>query len=459
VSIAGLQELQRKLVLRLQEVAAETGVPGIAVSASISGTEVAAQVGHACLEKGSRLSDSSRFEISCLMKFLISSFAMQEVVRGNIRPDAPIAEYLPEFEVQSLGGRPICIGDLMSHCSGLRGLDISQARVKWTFSWEQLVLHIRANRPSFPPGSMFNYEHSEHVLLAEILSRRFGAPLGELLSNEIFGPLRVELGSPKADRQSDARYVGQHAFASAAGRYVASPMPAFGSFWKYSLPDSTLTLSEIRRAAEWVMRAAGGRGLTDELTRPVIGIPTQVPSGKAVEVLPKAFGRICAQYGGGVVGHNGSSFGQTIALRMDVPADISIVVGVNAWVPAARDRAADVALRILRGEGSENRYGPDSTPVQFEIEELCGDFSYNELEGTYAGSYGTQVIVTEQDGKLTLKIGSDRSELTRISIARAPTGRYRMTSPRPASCAFVPHPTDSTPVCFLGVHSYRKLGT
>lgn len=452
-----LSDLQSELEGGLQQIAVVTGVPGIAVSASIRGASLSAQVGHACLERGTKLSEASRFEMSCLMKFLISSFTMQEVARGSIGLDAAIESHLPELQISTISERPITIANLASHSSGLRGLDISQGRTKWAFSWEQLVQHIRGSRPSFPPGCVFNYEHSEHILLAEVLKRHFRTEVEELLTAEIFGPLDIERSTPATDRKSDSRYVGQHAFAASVGRYVPSPMPAFGSFWKYSLPDATLTLTEIRRAAEWVMRNAARSGLADVLTRPVVDIPAQVRSSATAEDIPKSFGHICGQYGSGVIGHNGSSFGQTIGLRMDVVKDISVAVGINAWAPATRDLAAHFVLRLLRGAPSGKCAGHDSQPIRFQISDLIGSFGLKDLVGTYVGSYGTQVVVSERDKNVTLLVGAARSEPHRISINRMQNGEYEMASRRPVSCAFEPHPVDATPVCFLGVHSYRKL--
>lgn len=233
-------------------------------------------------------------------------------------------------------------------------------------------------------------------------------------------------------------------------------MPAFGSFWKYSLPDSTLTLAEIRRAAEWVMHGAAKSGLADFLTRPAVDIPVQVRSAATAEDIPKSFGHICGQYGSGVTGHNGSSFGQTIGLRMDVAENIAIVVGTNAWAPSARDLAADFVLRLLRGTPCRDCSVHDNQLTRFEIGDLIGSFSLKDLVGTYVGSYGTQVVVDEQDGNLTLLVGAAKSEPYRILISRTQSGEYEMAARRPVSCAFVTHPVDASPVCFLGVHSYRK---
>lgn len=450
-----LSALQDELANGLQEIATATGVPGIAVSASVRGARVSAQAGRACLERGTKLSESSRFELSCLMKFLISSFTMQKMARGNISLDAELGSYIPELGLEGGQEGPITVGDLMSHSSGLRGLDVSQGRTKWAFSWEHLVQHIRASVPSFPPGCVFNYEHSEHILLAEMLKRHFDAELDELLEAEIFGPLGIERSKPATDRKSDDRYVGQHAFAASSGRYVPSPMPPFGSFWKYSLPDSTLSLGDVLLAAEWVMHSAAGSGLMEHLTRPVVEIPSQVKSAPTAEDIPRSFGHICGQYGPGVVGHNGSSFGQTIALRMVPEASVAVVIGINAWAPSARDLTAEFVLSLLRGTQRSACGARESQSIRFGIGDLVGLFNPKDLAGTYVGSYGTQVVVEERNGNLTLLVGAGRSEAHRILVNRAQGDEYEITSRRPVSCAFAAHPVDGTPVCFLGVHSYR----
>src|SRR5581483_9221116 len=68
-------------------------------------------------------------------------------------------------------------------------------------------------------------------------------------------------------------------------------------------------------------------------------LPPQVVSGLRSEEIPTSFGMGFGLYRNGILGHNGSMSGQTCTLKIDLLNDVAIAVGVNAWVPYARDSA------------------------------------------------------------------------------------------------------------------------
>jgi CubicO group peptidase (beta-lactamase class C family) len=54
---------------------------------------------------------------------------------------------------------------------------------------------LRAAPPLFAPGSVFSYEHTESVLLAEIVRRSTGRASLELIAEQLLAPLGIEAGS------------------------------------------------------------------------------------------------------------------------------------------------------------------------------------------------------------------------------------------------------------------------
>ena len=73
----------------------------------------------------------------------------------------------------------ICAWHLLNHTSGYRGVDVSDGAVRWGFSWDKLVRHLQQHERLFAPGAVFNYEHTEHVLLAELIRRQSGRMAAE----------------------------------------------------------------------------------------------------------------------------------------------------------------------------------------------------------------------------------------------------------------------------------------
>lgn len=438
----------------LETVIHETGVPGIAAAVSVAGERSCAHVGLASLESGTAFSASSRFEVSCLMKLFVSVLVHELVSEGRLDLDAPLGAHLDELRDSEVGGG-VRVGHLLSHSSGYRGLDITEARTKWGCTWPVLMELLRSRPLSFPPGWAFNYEHSEHVILGEILARMYGRRgLRDLVQERLFTPLGVHPGRAADDRRDAQAYVAQHIYAPAAGRFVPCGMPALASFWGASLPDMTLTLVDLLRVGEWLL--CDKASIVQGMQRGVIHLPRQVASSTSAEQLPCSFGHLCGQYRDGLVGHNGSVVGQTVALRFDVQREFVLAVGVNAWVPYARDRAIQLVHASQTGEINEPIGHPGDRAV-FSLPELTNDIPPEELVGTYCGSFRSQVSVDREQGALRVLLGLAGSKQDAILVRPAAEGSFVLDSPQPVSCSFVRHPVDHTPVCLLGVHAYRKM--
>src|SRR3984957_9135709 len=157
-----------------------------------------------------------------------------------INLDDPIERYLPELRKAHVPA--ILVRHLLSHTSGYHGLDISDSRTRWGYSWERFVDYFQLSPPHFPPGSVFNYEHSEHVLLGEILQRVTGTEATQLVQQQILGPLEIRTGCATSDAKLDEGFVAQHRFDDQVRRYLPLSIPAFSKFWSSSLPDMTMTL-------------------------------------------------------------------------------------------------------------------------------------------------------------------------------------------------------------------------
>ena len=437
----------------LERVIHETGVPGISAAVSVAGETRMAHAGVAALETGVEFSTGSRFEVSCLMKFFVSLLVHEQIGRGVLRLDATIGDYLAELANSEVGAR-VRIEHLLSHTSGYRGFDITDARVKWGCSWQVLVEGLKSRPLSFPPGWAFNYEHTEHVILGEILTRLTGRSVHDQVRDRLFLPLGIHASRAADDKNSGSAYVGQHIY-TPQGRYLPSSLPPIGSFWASSLPDMTLTLSDLARLGEWLLSDIAWKPALVALEQSVTTIVRQVSSSTMSELIPVSFGYLGGQYGGQLTGHNGSVVGQTVALRFDVGRQMVLVAGVNAWAPYARD----LTIKRLKAAFSNCSLGPVGHPgdrTSFPLHALVSDIPLQQLVGTYAGSFRSQVSVEQEEGVIRAFAGVGRQKQSIFTARPAPGGGYVLDAASPLSCAFGLHPEDDTPVAFLGVHAYRK---
>lgn len=436
----------------LESAREDAGVPGLSVVECRAGVRASFHSGVAAAGQPDPLLDASRFEVSCLMKFFMSLVAQKMLRRGQLNLAAPLGELLPELAGSPAGER-ISLSNLLSHTSGYRGLDVTDARIKWGHSWPKLVEQLRGEALLFPPGAVFSYEHSEHVLLGGLLQRISSKSVDQLLRDELLEPLGITVGRAKEDPENGC-FVGQHVPTQEPRKFAPVRQPAFSDFWRASLPDMTIRLHDVLTVGEWLLDDANA-WLHTELDRPVVDLPPQAKTSNLAELIPKSFGHVCGRYEGGMLGHNGSVLGQTVALRIDVARRAVYAVGVNAWVPHLRDRA----IQLISGQASRETVPSDSKHESgVDTRKLSGPFSFAELAGTYDGGFARQITVESSDDRnLSMLVGAPRSRQRRITVTRRSDGTLcEFGRNQHVSCAFTAHPTDGSPVLHLGVHSYRR---
>lgn len=460
--------VERDLREILERIRVETHVPGLGVAVSVGGRQVTAYSGQPALDSEHAFSEQSRFEMSCLMK-LFSSFAVLELSdEGVLDIEQPVPEYLPEIPLCGLNRKDLRVHHLMDHTSGYRGLDVSNSQVRWNYSWDRFLQHCGTQARHFTPGSVFNYEHSEHVVLGEIVRRICGRPVMAIVHERILEPLHIHLSCVNADRKRVKPYVAQHTYAPARASFTPMSLPAFGPFWACSLPDATLTLQETLSVGEAVLaawRSQGKQGIFSATTlaalrKPGPPLPAQVVSGLRSEEMPTSFGMGFGHYRNGLLGHNGSMFGQTCTLRIDPLQDIAIAVGVNAWVPYARDCAVSRTLALITGSKKAAEESPPAVMdrVPFKLGQMINGFSLDDIAGGYVGSYFGEVHVSRDGDAIHFDLGAEGPRRARVSAVADAFGHYTLDSSMPVAVGFFNDPADrDRPALMMGVHAYKKV--
>lgn len=119
--------------------------------------------------------------------------------RGELDVDAPVATYWPEFAAN--GKQDVLVRHLMSHSSGVSGLD-QPAVVEDLYDWEKSTARFAAQAPWWPPGTAPGY-HALNFghLIGEVVRRISGKALKRFVAEEIAGPLGADfqIGAAEAD--------------------------------------------------------------------------------------------------------------------------------------------------------------------------------------------------------------------------------------------------------------------
>ncbi|MFA5885289.1 MAG: serine hydrolase domain-containing protein [Acidimicrobiia bacterium] len=119
------------------------------------------------------------------------------IEQGRLDPDAPVAEYWPEFVANGKGA--ITVGDVLSHraalahCEGTFTLDEVMAV-------EPVVRALAAQAPNWEPGPHGYHARTYGWLTGEIVRRVTGMSLGAWFAAELAAPLGLDffVGLPEA---------------------------------------------------------------------------------------------------------------------------------------------------------------------------------------------------------------------------------------------------------------------
>ncbi len=441
-----IESLRPRLQSFVARVQRETAVPGIGVAVSIAGERLDVFAGTRAVGRALPLGPDARFHLGCITKLLLAMLALELSQRGALDLDAAVGEYVRELRGIS-HGRQVRVGHLLSHTSGYRGLHILDDATR-VDAWDDFVSYLETAPALFTPGSVFSYEHTEAVLLGEIVGRVAGPPSLELIRERLLAPLGVEPGTFGA--AADARDAGRHRFDGASRSFVRlDSMRPFAAFWLPAFSHFTVTLADLLRIAETALPQSGeARRLSNStraaLATSVVRLPPTA-GGPLRELLPVAFGLGTGEMRDGCRGNTGISAGQCLGLRFDVASRIAIAVALNAAAPHVRDFVlAAVASEIL-GRTAK----PDAQPFPFELA---------ALEGTYVGPGRGVVRARCERERLVCDIGREHKlETLTVELALDGDGRLALRSPVPQlSIGFFAQPHDGAIGLMLGLSAYAR---
>jgi CubicO group peptidase (beta-lactamase class C family) len=430
----------------LEELRSKSGIPGFSVTVSVAGKRRSAAVGVAAAGEATALTPQSRFQLGCVTKLLTSLVVLQLVHDGVLHLEAPLGEYLTELD-DLPRAREIQLRHLASHSSGYQGLSIANPQVAYLYSWEKFSAFLRNTPQMFAPGAVFNYEHSECVLLGAVIQRVTGVATREWIRQRIFDPLGLRPGTLKGDTEAAA----DHAIDAATGQYRRIRSVPYAQFWADSLSDLTLSTWDLATFANALAQADACKldpHAIRQCRRQLVHLPRTI-GGNRSEQAPLSFGFGCAEYAGGLLGHNGSGRGQTCSLRFDPDRDAAIVVALTAWQPHLRDWLVNrLAAEFL----------PAPTPAA--AASFDGSWDAADLEGTYTSCVqGTSAVVRRNADSLTCTINNATAN-TRLSLTlvQDDTDSWRMQSDAGhLAVGFFRDPQSDARCMMLGLNAFKRI--
>lgn len=131
--------------------------------------------------------------------------ANQLIARGVLDPDAPVAEYWPEFAAEGKGEIPVRW--VLSHRAGLAAID-RELTLDDVAAWAPVIDAIAAQVPNWEPGTQHGYHARTYGwIVGELIRRVTGLMPGDYVAREIAAPLGLDLylGVPESEDARVAR--------------------------------------------------------------------------------------------------------------------------------------------------------------------------------------------------------------------------------------------------------------
>lgn len=174
----------------------DDGAPAVLMQVRNNGEEWSRAIGVRSLETREPVQVSDPVEVTGVTKSMVAVTVLKLVEEGRLRLDDAVSEYLPDLGRVVHPPFPVTVRDLLSHSSGMPDYaatlvaskplkDVINTRLSLTqrLAW--------AGRTTWEKrlAQGFEYSESDYVALALLVERLRGRPIGDVISEQITGPL------------------------------------------------------------------------------------------------------------------------------------------------------------------------------------------------------------------------------------------------------------------------------
>lgn len=395
---------------------ARPGSPGCAVGVARDGQIVFMKgFGRASLEHELPITPETTFNIGSVGKQFTALAVLLLEQRRQLSLDDDVRRYVPELRDH---GAPIRVRDLLQHTSGLRDYGTLGRLAAWPARTmpEFLDLMARQRGLNFEPGARHGYSHSDYTLLAIVVERVTGEPLGDFLAREIWAPLGMS-----STRLDDGRAVP---VAGRAFAYAVAEPGHRARFPSTELVGGNNVYSSVHDLLRWEQEFRTGKLGGPELVARMLARP-KLASGATI---PYAFGLMLGEYRGLRTVYRGGSGGGFATEMLRFPDQGLAVVVLCNLTPAQPMRMCESVAELYLADhmrATPARREPESTAAPREELERCAGW-YASVDDPWNVSR-----IVAQDGGLREVVGEQVYALSRLADGRYRDGEllYSFTTP------------------------------
>lgn len=166
-------------------------VPGMAIAVVHGDSLVFARgYGVQALGKAAPATEHTRFAIGSTTKAMTSAALAMLVDEGKVKWDDRVADYLPDLELyEPYASHELTVRDLLTHRSGLPGVDLLWAVRENQYSMPEMIHRLRYVKPSASFRSTWQYNNVMYAIGGLLVEKLSGMPWDTFVRTRIFTPL------------------------------------------------------------------------------------------------------------------------------------------------------------------------------------------------------------------------------------------------------------------------------
>jgi CubicO group peptidase (beta-lactamase class C family) len=270
---------------------------------------------------------------------------MQLVERGEIDLDAPVSQYVPDFQPDNRSGTPITLRHLMSHRSGLQREPAVGNYFEDTEPTLAATVQSLSGRPLvYAPGERSKYSNAGIGVVGYVLETLGGEPFADYLHRTVLVPLGMENAAFEPTAHVEENLATSYMWTWDGRRYEA-PGFQLGMAPAGSMYASVMDLARFMSAL-----FAGGRGANGQVLQPetleTMWTPQYAAPGERTGFgIGFAIGELD---GHRRIGHGGAIYGfaTDLAALPDERIGAAVVITLDITNSVA-ERISDAALRLM----------------------------------------------------------------------------------------------------------------
>ncbi|MDP9867679.1 MULTISPECIES: serine hydrolase domain-containing protein [Streptosporangium] len=330
---------------RLDEVAAEHGVPGAAIAVWADGELVEAATGVVNRNTGVETTVDSVFQVGSTTKVWTAALVMQLVDEKLVELDRPVRDYLPEFAVADGAEKAITVRHLLTHTGGFDG-DLFEDTGRGDDCLDKYVEFLHGAGHVHAPGALFSYCNAGYCVLGALVARMRGTTWERVMRERLLDPLGATHSALLPEEailfRAAAGHIGPENTVHHTWGMPRSNAPA----------GSTMCLAPRELVRFGRMFVAGGltedgtRLLSEESVTAMRTRQADVPGISGLLADRWGLGFELFDWGGEVYGHDGGTIGQSTFWRVVPGADFAIAMSTNGG--DFLGLLVDVALPVIR---------------------------------------------------------------------------------------------------------------